>query len=48
MTFYYIALPLDDMFRPSLRVYPGGGNDYINAVIVVVNIRILVLTFFAN
>ena len=34
-----IGFLLDDRFRPSLKLYPGGGNDYINAVIVAVSIR---------
>ena len=36
--YFFVAFPSDDRYRPSLKVYPGGGNDYINAVIVVVNI----------
>ena len=37
--YFFIAFPSDDKFRPVLR----GGNDYINAVIIAVNIIILVL-----
>ena len=47
----YTALsfvPLGDRFRTALKVYPGGGNDYINAVIVVVSSKILVSIFIEN
>ena len=38
--YFIFTFPSDDRFRPALRVYPGSGNNYINAVMVTVNIRL--------
>ena len=44
----FVTFCLDDKFRPILKTSPEDGTDYINAVVVAVNISFLHVLFFAK